>query len=263
MSGVQRDSGTSRDRALVLGCAIDRLNMQQTLERCREIVDRGLFAQQVSINAAKLVAMRRDRDLREIVNRSSLVNADGQAVVWASHLLGDPLPGRVAGIDLMHGLLAMAEKEGYGVYILGARREVLEVAVRRLRSRFPRLRIAGYRDGYFSEDESQQMATDIRASGAQILFVAISSPRKERWLGKHGTGLNVPLVMGVGGSIDIIAGVTRRAPDSWQKLGLEWLFRLLQEPRRMFARYLISNLRFSALVAHGVAARILGRRVKA
>jgi N-acetylglucosaminyldiphosphoundecaprenol N-acetyl-beta-D-mannosaminyltransferase len=249
----------ARDRAVVLGCAIDRLDMAQTVARCKAIIDGGAFAQHVSINAAKLVELRHDQRLREVVSRCELANADGQAVVWASRLLGDPLPERVAGIDLMHELIAMAEREGYGVYILGARAEVLDAAVRRLRREHPRLRLCGYRDGWFAEDESPEVAAAIRDSEAQILFVAMSSPRKERWLGEHGATLDVPFVMGVGGSIDVIAGVTRRAPGTWQRLGFEWLYRLLQEPRRMLPRYLLTNLQFSALVARGLAARLLIR----
>ena len=247
----------TRDRAVVLGCAIDRLDVAQTLARCNAIIAGGSFAQQVSINAAKLVALRHDPELRDIVNRCELVNADGQSIVWASRLLGDPLPERVAGIDLMHELIAIAVRESYGIYILGARAEVLQTAVERLRQMHPKLRISGYRDGWFPEDESLEVAAAIRDSGARILFVAMSSPRKERWLGEYGAMLNVPFVMGVGGSIDIVAGVTRRAPATWQRFGIEWLYRLLQEPRRMFRRYLVTNMQFIALVARGMPARLL------
>jgi N-acetylglucosaminyldiphosphoundecaprenol N-acetyl-beta-D-mannosaminyltransferase len=263
-SAGQRDAFVLRrmtlDRANILDCAIDRLDMSQTLTRCREIIEQGTFVQQVSINAAKLVALRRDPDLRDVVNRCGLVNADGQAVVWASRLLGDPLPERVAGIDLMHALIAMAEREGYGVYILGARREVLETAIQRLREMHPGLRLVGYRDGYFTDDESPDVAAAIRDSGAQILFVAMSSPRKEHWIGEYGFTLNVPFVMGVGGSIDVVAGITRRAPRSWQRLGFEWLYRLFQEPGRMFRRYLATNIRFTILVAREMTARALRPR---
>jgi N-acetylglucosaminyldiphosphoundecaprenol N-acetyl-beta-D-mannosaminyltransferase len=257
MPTEERGSPAPRDRAIVLDCAIDRLDMTQTLARCRTIIEHGAFAEQVSINAAKLVMLRRDADLRHVVNRCELVNADGQSVVWASRLLGDSLPERVAGIDVMHALIAMAEREGWGVYVLGARPEVLETAVQRLRQAHPRLSLVGYRDGYFSDDEGSEVAAAIRESGAQILFVAMSSPRKEHWIGRHGPTLNVPLVMGVGGSIDIVAGVTRRAPRRWQQLGMEWLYRLLQEPRRMFRRYLVTNLQFTALVGQGMGARLL------
>lgn len=247
----------TRDVALVLGCAIDRLTLAQTVSRCQEIVEQGAFAQQVSINAAKLVTLKQDAELRDVVNRCALVNADGQSVVWASRLLGDPLPERVAGVDLMHALMAMAEREGYGIYILGARQEVLETAVQKLRETYPKLRIAGYRHGYFSEEESPQVVEAVRGSGAQLLFVAMSSPRKEHWLGEHGPTLGVPFAMGVGGSIDIVAGITRRAPRGWQRLGIEWLYRLLQEPRRMFRRYLVTNVRFSILLVRAMGARAL------
>ena len=247
------------DRAIVLDCAIDRYDIDQTVARCEEIIEGGRFTQQVSINAAKLVTMRRDPALREVVEKCALVNADGQSIVWASRLLGDPLPERVAGIDLMHRLIALAHSRDYGIYILGAKSAVLDTAIRRLRDDFPGLRMAGFRDGYFSDGESPDVAAEIRASGAQILFVAMSSPRKENWLGEYGADLNVPLVMGVGGSVDVIAGITKRAPEAWQKLGLEWLYRMLQEPRRMTRRYLVSNIRFSALVVRGILGRLRRR----
>lgn len=254
------DSGSGGDRAVVLDCAIDRCDMRQTVDRCAEIIEAGSFAQQVSINAAKLVAMRGNPELRTAIEASAIASADGQSVVWASRLLGDPLPERVAGIDLMEELMALAEQRGYGVYVLGARREVLETAIGRLRERFPGLRIAGYRDGYFVDEQDAEVAAEVRAAGAQILFVAISSPRKEKWLAEHGRSLGVPLVMGVGGAIDVVAGATRRAPRGWQKLGLEWLYRLMQEPRRMMRRYLVSNLRFGALVARDWVRRLPARR---
>ena len=141
------------------------------------------------------------------------MSADGQSVVWASRLLGDPLPERVAGIDLMAGLLERAERRGYSVYFLGARAEVLERAVERLREKYPRLHVAGARDGYFADDEASEVCDEIRASRADLLFVAMSSPRKEYFLGEYGPNLGAPFVMGVGGSIDVIAGVTRRAPE--------------------------------------------------
>jgi N-acetylglucosaminyldiphosphoundecaprenol N-acetyl-beta-D-mannosaminyltransferase len=252
----------SHKRASILNCEIDRLDMAQTLARCQASIEQGTYVQQVSINAAKLVALRHDTDLRDVVNRCGLVNADGQSVVWASRLLGDPLPERVAGIDLMQALIAMAEREDYGIYILGARREVLETAVQRLREMHPLLRIRGYRDGYFSDAQSPEVAAAIRDSQAQILFVAMSSPRKEHWLGEYGARLHVPLVMGVGGSIDIVAGITRRAPQVWQQLGIEWLYRLLQEPRRMLRRYLVTNVRFGVLVARGVTSRALASTLR-
>jgi N-acetylglucosaminyldiphosphoundecaprenol N-acetyl-beta-D-mannosaminyltransferase len=240
------------DRADILGCPIDRLGMADTLAAIERAIAAGGYTQHMAINAAKLVAMRDDPKLCQIVDSCGLVTADGQSVVWASRLLGDPLPERVAGIDLMDALLQLAERRGYRVYFLGARAEILERAVARLRATYPGLQVAGARDGYFTDREACTVCDEIRASHADVLFVAMSSPRKEYFLGEYGPSLGAPFVMGVGGSIDVIAGMTRRAPAGWQRLGLEWLFRLLQEPRRMLRRYAVTNTRFIALVGGAI-----------
>lgn len=256
-------------RAIVLGCEIDRIDMAETVARCRALIERRAVSQQMSVNAAKLVSLHRDPKLRDVVAASALINADGQSVVWASRLLGDPLPERVAGIDLMGELLALAAREGYSVYILGAKPEVLETAVGRIRARHPQLTIAGYHHGYFDDasDEAEAIRDEMRRVRPDILFVAMSSPQKEYWLGDHGPKLGIPLLMGVGGSVDVIAGMTRRAPRMWQKLGIEWLYRLLQEPRRMARRYLTTNTVFVWLVLRelvaGAPRRVLKRRGRA
>jgi N-acetylglucosaminyldiphosphoundecaprenol N-acetyl-beta-D-mannosaminyltransferase len=203
----------------------------------------------MAINAAKLIAMRKDEYLREVADRCELVTADGQAVVWASKLLRDPLPSRVAGIDLMYALLARAATKGYRVYVLGARRAVLERAVERIHTGFPGINIVGYRDGYYQDAEESEVAAAVAAAHPDVLLVAMSSPRKEYFLARHSMTMGVPFVMGVGGAIDVVAGVTKRAPLAIQRLGLEWLFRLAQEPRRLFMRYLSTNVRFILLVA--------------
>lgn len=170
----------------------------------------------MAINAAKLVAMQDDIELAEVV-RGDLVTADGQAVVRASRVLGDPLPTRVAGIDLMEGLLSRAATRGY---ILGAQQDVLERAIDRLHVRYAALQVVGYRNGYFEPLEEEGVAADIRQSRPDI------SPRRhelapqELFLGHCGPGRDVPFVMGVGGAIDVVAGMTRRAPRLEQRAGL-------------------------------------------
>jgi N-acetylglucosaminyldiphosphoundecaprenol N-acetyl-beta-D-mannosaminyltransferase len=238
-------------RSDVLGCGIDRLDMQQTVDRIDGVIASGGFAQHMAMNVAKLVTLRDDPRLREIVDRCSIVSPDGQGVVIASRLLGDPLPERVTGIDLMHNLLALAERRGYRVFILGARDTVLARAAKVIMQRHPKLELA-CRDGYFADDDVMDVCAGIRASGAHIVFVAMSSPRKEYFLGAHGERLGAQFVMGVGGAIDVMAGITRRAPQLWQRLGLEWLFRMLQEPRRMVRRYSVTNARFAWLLARGL-----------
>ena len=209
----------------------------------------------MAINAAKLVAMQSDPELRRIVERCELVSADGQAVVWASRLLGDPLPERVAGIDLMQELFALAERRGFRVFILGAEATVLEQARAKIMAQHPQLQLVGTRDGYFTEEEGQAVAEEVRNARPDILFVAISSPRKEYWLGRYGRTIDVPFVMGVGGAIDVVAGITRRAPGPLQHLGLEWAYRLAQEPRRLWRRYAVTNAQFAVLLARAMFAK--------
>jgi len=237
--------------------------MDQAVALCERYISTGTPAQNVAINAAKVAALRDDPALRLIVRGCELVTADGVAIVWASRLLGDPLPERVNGTDLMYRLFDLAGERRYRVYILGARQHVLERAVSRIREDHPALVVAGYRDGYFDDSEAMAVAREIERARPDILFVAISSPRKEFFLGRYRAVMNVPLVLGVGGSIDIVAGITKRAPALMQRLGLEWLFRVLQEPRRMFGRYLRTNPRFILIVARAALARRLGARFAA
>jgi N-acetylglucosaminyldiphosphoundecaprenol N-acetyl-beta-D-mannosaminyltransferase len=239
----------SSARARFFGCQVDRLDLEETVRRCEELVVTGGGAQQTSLNVAKVVAMRDDARLRDIVLGSEVVSADGQPIVWASRLLGDPLPERVAGIDLMRALLPVAARKGYGVFILGARTDVLAQAVERLRAEHPGLRIVGYRNGYFTAAEASDVCDEIRAAQPDILFVAMGSPQKEYWIADHRDELGVPLSMGVGGAVDVIAGVTKRAPRWMQRAGLEWFYRLAQEPRRLWRRYFLTNLQFCLLLA--------------
>jgi N-acetylglucosaminyldiphosphoundecaprenol N-acetyl-beta-D-mannosaminyltransferase len=239
----------NRDRAQVLGCEIDRVRMNEAVALCRAAVQQRGFLQHMALNAAKIVSLRSDSHLQEAVAQSELVTADGQSVVWASRLLRDPLPERVAGIDLMEELFALAEREEYRVYLLGATQDTLGRAVERLLTRYPKLSIVGSHHGYFADAESATLCEQIRAAGPDVLFVAMSSPRKEYWLAEYGRALGVPVIMGVGGALDVTAGDVRRAPPRLQALGLEWAYRLLQEPRRLSRRYLLTNTCFILLVA--------------
>jgi N-acetylglucosaminyldiphosphoundecaprenol N-acetyl-beta-D-mannosaminyltransferase len=199
------------------------------------------------VNAAKIVRLRRDQLLRESLLDCDLIVADGQSVVWASRLLRAPLPERVAGIDLFERLLQHADAEGASVYLLGARPAVLAALRERILERYPAIRIAGTRDGYFDPADSAAVASEIAAAGADMLFLGITTPKKEIFLGTYGDRLGVPVLHGVGGSFDVLAGMTKRAPLRWQRAGLEWFYRLLQEPRRLWRRYLTTNTAFVGL----------------
>ncbi|WP_405727049.1 WecB/TagA/CpsF family glycosyltransferase [Streptomyces sp. NBC_00028] len=236
-------------RRTLFGVELDPLTMDQTVERCLEAVRDGRQLEIGVVNAAKLVNMRRDERLAKAVSGCDLVLADGQAVVWAGRVLKAPLPERVAGIDLFLRLLAEAETAGMSVYFLGAKEEVLAEMVRRVAARFPGLKVAGHRNGYFDDSEQAAIADSIADSGAQMLFLGMTSPKKEIFTAAYGERTGARVVHGVGGSFDILAGITKRAPAAWQRLGLEWLYRVLQEPRRLGRRYLTTNAAFLLMTA--------------
>ncbi|AOR36602.1 UDP-N-acetyl-D-mannosamine transferase [Streptomyces fodineus] len=236
-------------RQSLFGVELDALTMDQTVERCLEAVREGRQLEVGVVNAAKMVNMRRDQRLAQAVAGCDLVLADGQAVVWAGRLLRAPLPQRVAGIDLFLRLLAEAESAGISVYFLGAKQEVLQEMLRRVAVRFPGLKVAGSRNGYFDDSQQESIADGIARSGAQMLFLGMTSPKKEIFTAAYGARTGARVVHGVGGSFDILAGVTRRAPESWQRWGLEWFYRALQEPRRLGRRYVTTNAAFLLMTA--------------
>ncbi|MGW5284184.1 WecB/TagA/CpsF family glycosyltransferase [Streptomyces collinus] len=237
------------ERRSLFGVELDPLTMDETVQRCLEAVRDERRLEIGVVNAAKLVNMRRDPRLAGAVAGCDLVLADGQAVVWAGRLLRAPLPERVAGIDLFLRLLAEAETQGMSVYFLGARQEVLDEMLRRVADRFPGLEVAGSRHGYFDDSEQEGIADAIARSGARMLFLGMTSPKKEIFTAAHGARTGARVVHGVGGSFDILAGITKRAPASWQRWGVEWLYRALQEPRRLGRRYLTTNAAFLLMTA--------------
>jgi N-acetylglucosaminyldiphosphoundecaprenol N-acetyl-beta-D-mannosaminyltransferase len=241
----------------IFGVPLDLLTMDETVSGCIELIESRTSVQHVVINAGKVVMMQDVPGLKGVVSGCGLVNADGQSIVWAGRLLGIAVPERVAGIDLMQRLLAEAETRAYPVYFLGARQAVLDAFVQRVLQMHPRLAIAGTQDGYFSEPGA--VAAAVRESGARLLFVGISSPKKEFLLSEHLDEMGPVFAMGVGGSFDVLSGLTKRAPVWMQRSGLEWFYRFLQEPGRMWKRYLIGNTRFLALVAKEWWARRKGR----
>jgi N-acetylglucosaminyldiphosphoundecaprenol N-acetyl-beta-D-mannosaminyltransferase len=237
------------------GIRLDPVNLRQAVDRCTEAVDRGECLRIGMVNAAKVVAMSKNEALRQAVCGCDLVLADGQAVVWASRLLGRLLPERVTGIDLFTELLAQAAARGDRVYFLGARAEVGQAMLAEVRRRHRDLVIAGYRDGYFGPEQDGEVADAIKQTSPDLLFIGISSPRKEMFVQNFGELTGAKVVHGVGGSFDILAGITRRAPAWWQRHGLEWLYRALQEPVRLGRRYASTNLAFLTLVARAALRR--------
>jgi N-acetylglucosaminyldiphosphoundecaprenol N-acetyl-beta-D-mannosaminyltransferase len=237
------------NRITILNTKIDNLSMHQTLQCIENSILQNKKLHHVVVNAGKMVAMQRDLKLRQSVNSCDLINADGQAVVWASRILGQPLKERVAGIDLMENLVELAYKKNFKIFFFGAKEEVVSSVVKKYKIKYSKDIIAGYRNGYFNKEDEGHIAQQISDSGADILFVAISSPTKENFLYDNKEALEgVNFIMGVGGSFDVVSGLVKRAPLWMQKIGMEWFYRFAQEPKRMWKRYLIGNIKFIWMV---------------
>lgn len=234
-------------RISFLGCSLDNLDADESIKFIDSRISRGIFTQHVVVNVAKLINMRKDKELYESVNNCDLINVDGMGVLWGANLLGHRIKERVAGIDLFTDLLKLSENKNYPIFLLGSKKNIIERTTQIISDGYPHLNIAGYHHGYFWEEE-EKIVEKIKRSGAKLLFVAITSPKKENFINKWTSELGVDFVMGVGGTFDVISGEVTRAPKIMQKIGLEWFYRLLQEPRRMWKRYLYSNTIFFFLI---------------
>jgi N-acetylglucosaminyldiphosphoundecaprenol N-acetyl-beta-D-mannosaminyltransferase len=246
-------------RADLLGCPIDVLTMAETVDRAGSAMRRRVRMHHTALNVAKFVRMRQNPTLANDVMSSDMVGIDGMGIVLAARCLGIPVRERVAGIDLLDNVLALCARDGFRPFFLGATPDVLRTAVSRASERYPSLRFAGFRDGYFTAAEEPAVVQQIIDSRADCLFIGLPTPKKERFLATHRDRLGVPFIMGVGGSFDVLSGHVRRAPVIMQRLGLEWLYRIYQEPRRMWWRYLETNAVFAGILLRLIAQRIILR----
>jgi len=247
-------------RPELLGLPFDALTLNAAVERCLSWCAGPRAPHTViTANSAILCMMRHDQELKRACLAGDLIVPDGMSVVWASRMAGVPFPQRVAGVDLMARLLDAGARRGLRAYFLGAKREVVTALVEKSRVQYPGIQIAGFRDGYFGLQDHLGIVEEIRTSRADILFVGMPSPFKETWCERHRQRLEVPVIMGVGGSFDVLAGFIRRAPGWAQALGLEWFWRLLMEPRKLWKRYLTSNSEFIWLASREIVTRRLGR----
>ncbi len=229
-------------RANFLGCPLDLLTSNQLLAELRQAIDTKTGPKVIQfVNANKVAQVRQDPEMGRILWQSDYVLTDGQPIVPMARLLGVHIPERIDGIGLMWKLLSLANEHGYRVYLLGAKQPVVEACVRRITQEFPRLQMAGFRNGYFSPTEAKTVVDQVRAARPDILFLGMGTPMKERFAAQHACHLGATVIQGVGGSFDVMAGLVKRSPLWLQRIGCEWLYRVVQEPRRMFWRYAKTN----------------------
>lgn len=226
------------------GLPLDAVTREAMVARVDQVIADGSAVWLTFVNVAVLVQVMRDPQAGHTLQKADYRLCDGMGLLYASRWLGEPLPEMVSGPYLLFRLLERADAQGYSAYFLGGTPEVIEAAMTKVRHLYPRLRLAGYRDGFFTEDQQTEVVAEIRASRAQLLFVGMGFPRERLFLAEQRAALGVPVCMDVGGAFTVLAGIHQLAPLWVRRLGLEWVYRMLQEPQRLWRRYLVTNLVF-------------------
>ncbi len=215
----------------VLGVSFDNVSMAEAIEQALELIRARSGRYVVTPNPEIVMSAREDPALHRAVEQAALVLPDGVGVIYGAKILGTPLKEKTPGIDFATGVMEQLSRTGGSVFLFGAKPGVAEQAGVNLRERYPGLKIAGTHDGYFTEDAP--IVEQINQARPDMLLVCLGSPKQELWMEQYAGKLQVGLMAGLGGSLDVFAGVVERAPERWQKLGLEWLYRLMKEPKRI------------------------------
>ena len=242
----------SSRRHSFLGSYVDLLTMEETLDSISTAISNNQKILQSDLNVAKFIMMKSDSSLHNAVNKSDLINIDGMGLLIACKLLGIPVKEKVSGVDLLMKMMERCAERGFRPYFLGSKQEVVEKAVSNVEKLHPKIEFAGFRNGYFSAEDEADIIAEINEVKPDCIFVGISSPIKEIFLYENRDKLQVPYMMGVGGAFDVVAGKVKRAPVWMQNYGLEWLYRLLQEPKRMWKRYLSTNTEFFLILVRAL-----------
>jgi N-acetylglucosaminyldiphosphoundecaprenol N-acetyl-beta-D-mannosaminyltransferase len=225
-------NGTGKEkRTDVMGVGFDSITLDEAANKAFEIMKTKGKAYLVTPNPEIVMLCREDFALWEAVNGADMVLPDGIGIVYAAKILGTPLAQKVPGIDFASAVMERMASEGLSVFLFGAKPGVAELAAKNLKARFPGLAIAGTNDGYFSDDVP--IIDKINSARPDFLMVCLGAPKQELWISRNILRLEVPLIAGLGGSLDVFAGTVKRAPAVWQRMGLEWLYRLVKEPRRI------------------------------
>lgn len=231
----------------ILGLRYHQFNLDQTISIICSAIDEGKKIIRTDVNVGAITSSQHDAKLRDFLNSGDIINMDGAGAILGARFLGLPVPERITGVDLFLKLLEISETNRYSVYFLGSTKETLRELRNVIKEKFPKLIISGSHDGYFWGQE-EKVITDINSCQPNILFVGIKSPEKEYFQADYADKINSNLIMGVGGSFDVVSGKVSRAPAWIQQIYLEWAYRIYQEPKRMFKRYMISNFLFGKLL---------------
>jgi N-acetylglucosaminyldiphosphoundecaprenol N-acetyl-beta-D-mannosaminyltransferase len=229
----------------ILGSFIDKVTLDDAVQRAHEFIVSGTHHQIVTVNVDFLRLAEENIEFKGVINRSDLAIADGMPLVWASGWLGDRLPERVTGVELVDRCCALAAQNGFKIFLLGGEEGVPEGAAEIMRSRHPSLQVVGAYSppiGPFTEDEDRKICAMIKEANPDILLVAFGAPKQDLWIAQHRDELRVPVAMGVGGVFNFLTGRVKRAPRWMQQRGLEWLYRVFQEPRRLWRRYFLQDM---------------------
>lgn len=217
----------------ILGVNVDKLTFDETLEKATELLKSEGASAVFTPNPEIIMMAKQDSEMRDILNNADICTADGIGVVYGSKILGDAVPERVPGFDLACALLERISKTGEGVFLFGAKPGVAEIAKQKLEEKYTGIIVSGTHDGYFKPEDEDGIVEKINASGAKLLLVCLGAPKQEKWIAKYQSRLKVNLCMGVGGTLDVLAGTAKRAPKIFIKLNLEWAYRVFKNPSRL------------------------------
>jgi N-acetylglucosaminyldiphosphoundecaprenol N-acetyl-beta-D-mannosaminyltransferase len=242
-------------RASIMGVPLDACSAEQFVATVEAWVDDGDRQFAVPVNAHLVNLANQDPALAALLRHSGLNYADGQSVVWAARLLRHEVPARVPTTEMIYPIAAMLARRRFPVFLLGGRPEVAEAAAERLRHDYPGLEVAGVQHGYFEAQDDRRIVQRINDSRARVLLVGLGNPKQEKWVWEHLEELRPNAILTCGGLYDWVSGRRRRAPTWLHRIGMEWLWRLLIEPRRLFARYVVGNPRFCLRLARALRDR--------
>lgn len=243
------------DKVNILGVKVDKVNIEQASDIIMNYISEDGDTKTVyTPNSEIIMHGYRNEEIRDILNDASLLTADGIGVVYASKILKNPIDERCAGYDVACRLLEKMSNAGKSVYFFGSKPGVAETAAYNLQKKYPGLMVSGCADGYFDSDKEKQIIDDINIKAPDVLFVCLGAPKQEIWIHNHKKELNCKVCMGLGGSLDVFAGNVERAPEFFQKHGIEWLYRLIKEPKRFF--------RMLDLPKFGITVLLKGKKFK-